>query len=272
MSARKPETLPAVIAVILLLIFAAGAVILLRDAPPEPSEDGALTVTTSAAASAASTTAASTTTTAAATSLTTTTTAAGTTVTETTAAPTDDDFYVQYLTETLLPKYGTAAEGIAAPEAQTGIAAAYICDFLGKGTDMLVIRLDALDGVTASVPVLMWYTLYEGKVVLADTFESKLPLTGYRIRYAAQTVYISGEYAAAAPDPTDLLCTEIAVMMQENRDMILLDLEQGGANDLPAPRWPAEAALLLEVLPDPAAETGRAYLLYDYTNLHDLHT
>lgn len=269
MSARKSDVLPAVLAVILLCVFAAGAVLLLRDAPAAESE--AETETAAAAAE---------TTTAQHTEQTTTLTTAVQSVTsaaETTTAPpetepeTDEERYLQYVQETLLPKYGKAAEGIAAPDAQTGIAAAYICDFLGKGTDMLVIRLDALDGVNAAVPVLLWYTLYEGKVVLADTFESKLPLSGYCIRYAGQTLYISGEHADESLSPESLLCTEITVMMQDNRDMILTDLEQGSADDIPAARYPEDAALLLELMPDTAAEGGRRYLLYDHTDFHSTH-
>lgn len=270
MSARNSDALPTVLAVILLCIFTAGAVLLLHDAPAAESEaETALTAMTETEETAPTTRTETTTTRTTATQ-----TAASvtetTTVTAETAPPTDEELYMQYVQKTLIPKYGTAAEGIAAPEAQTGLAAAYICDFVGRGTDLLVIRLDALDGVSASVPVLLWYTVYEGSVVLADTFESKLPLSGYRIRYAEQTVYISGEHADESLQTESLLCTEIAVMMQENRDMILMDLEQGSADDIPAQKYPEDAVLLLELMPDTSAENGRRYLLYDHTNF--LHT
>lgn len=272
MSAQRSNALLSVIVVLLALICAAGAVLLWRREPAAVSEAEPLSITTSAAAETAQTAAQTTVTTVTTAAQTTVASAAETTAPAETAPPTAEELYAQYITETLIPKYGLAAEGIASPDAQTGIAAALVCDFLGKGTeDLLVIRLDALDGVCASVPVLMWYTLYEGKPVQADTFESKLPWTGYCIRCAEQTVYISGEYLDAALRPESWKRTEIAVLMQENRDMVLMDMEQGGAADAPEPAYPAEAALLLEMLPDPAAEDGRGYLLYDYTSVLDTH-
>ena len=187
---------------------------------------------------------------------------------ETTAPPEDDDPYAVFVQDVLIPKYGRAAEGPAEQDAQTGIAAAYRSDFLGRGAeDLLVVRLDLLDGVRAPVPVLLLYTTFEGQIVLADTFESKLPWSGYRIRCAERTVYISGDAADPSVSPENWKRSELTVQIQDNRDMILLNMEEGSGENAPAADYPADAELLLEMQPDDTNPDARRYMLYQYTAL-----
>lgn len=249
--------------IVLAVIFAAGAVLLLRRPAEPPAPDHAAEIT-SAAASALTTAQ----TTSQTVPVTTAETAAATTAPAETEPLPENDVFTQFIQDTLIPKYGLAAEGLAASEEQTGIAAAYRCDFLEKGAeDLLVVRLDALDGVSAPVPVLLLYTVFEGQIVLADTFESKLPLSGYRIRCAGRTVYISGDAVDAEMLPENWKRTEIVVQIQDNRDMILMDMEQGSGKDAPLAAYPENAELLLEMQPDDSDAASRSYMLYQYTAL-----
>ena len=260
---KQSRILPAAV-IVLALLFAAGAGLLLSGWPqPQQESMAEAGITTETPAQTTLQTASHT-----AAVTTTVTEAPAETTSSVTETALPDDPYAQYLADVLIPKYGRAAEGCAEQAEQTGIAAAYRCDFLGKGADdLLVVRLDMLDGISAPVPVLLLYTTLEGQTVLADSFESKLPLSGYRIRCADRTVYISGDTADAAMSPESWKHTEIVVQIQDNRDMILMNMEQESGETAPKSACPADAALLLEMLPDDSDPAARRYLLCQYTAL-----
>ena len=57
------------------------------------------------------------------------------------------------------------------------------------------------------------------------------------------------------------------MQIQDNRDMILMNMEQESGETAPKSACPADAALLLEMLPDDSDPAARRYLLCQYTAL-----
>lgn len=208
----------------------------------------------------------------------TTVTAAETTSTETTAAPlpTDADLLHDYAQNVLLPQYGEPVFSAPADRsACIGLAAAYIAALSADGADeMLVIRLALLDETSAAVPVLEWYGVTQGEIVLLDEFACIKPWSKYTVRLEQQTLYVSGmqigEDAAAVPE-----YTEIAIAMDAH-DMSLLDIET--AAGLPPERaYSEDAQLLLEMQLDETADTSvfadRQYILRaPHSALHSSHS
>ena len=251
---------PLLIAVIVLaLICAAGGILLLTGPQPEPEQpESEAEVLPETTASAVQTTASAV------------PEPLQTTVTAVTADP--HAFYRLYLDGALLPEYGRADTAAAVPcSAHSGIAGAFFADLRDTGTDdMVVIRLDVTDGGRAALPVLLWYGTEADEVTLLDTFEVKPQWSSYCIRRAEKSLYLSGEYLGESGDADTLRFTEIALSFNPAPDLTMLNMEQGTADDRPAPMYPESAELLLEMQLDTAQPisplTERLYILRDYTN------
>ncbi len=188
--------------------------------------------------------------------------------TTTTAAPDPHAPYLDFLREELLPDAGTPETAEPAPCGDlTGIAGAFFADLRDTGSDdMVAIRLDTIDGSTAALPVFLWYGQAEdGAVTLLDTFEVKPLWSGYSIRYADKTLYLSGETLSADADAESWEFTEIAIDFRPDPDMALHEIRQETAANRPEPMYPEGAELLLEMQLDTAKPiaplTDRQYLL-----------
>ena len=196
--------------------------------------------------------------------------------TSTTPAETASDdcsLYLQYLTETLIPAYGTAEDAaVCACTEQTGVAGAYLADLRGTGKDdLLVIRLETLNADHAAAPVFEWYGIADGAVTLLDSFSCKMPWSEIAVRYAGNTLYVSACDIPLNENAENRKYCELTISM-ENSDLqtTALDQDYGNANR-PAAQYPADAVLLLTVEPDrtqaPDALSARRYLLTDYTGI-----
>lgn len=192
--------------------------------------------------------------------------------------PDDSARYLEFLTEKLIPEYGLADDsGVLSCSEQTGIAGAYLADFSRRGADdLLVIRLETLDGDHAAAPVFDWYTLTDGTVTLTDSFSCKMPWSDIAVRYSDQMLYVSACDIPLDENAENRKYAELSIRMQDG-DMQTADMEQeyGNANR-PAAPYNADAVLLLTVEPDrtqtPGSLSERQYLLTDYTGMRELLT
>ncbi|MBP0966226.1 MAG: hypothetical protein J5722_01205 [Oscillospiraceae bacterium] len=203
-------------------------------------------------------------------------TGAETTVTTAVTEADARSLYLEYLTDTLIPKYGLADDsGVLACTAQTGVAGAYLADLSRRGEDdLLVIRLEMLDTEHAAAPVFEWYTLTDSTVTLLDSFSGKMPWTDLAVRYGQQNLYISACERTLNDTPDTRKYTELTVSMQ-TADLQTENMEQEyGEDNRPAAQYPADAALLLTVESDrtqtPVTADARRYLLSDYTGLREM--
>ncbi|MBR5723492.1 MAG: hypothetical protein IKX57_07645 [Oscillospiraceae bacterium] len=260
---RSDRGQSAVIAALLIMVVTAGFLLYRNSrpaaaAPAEPVQAETETTTVTEGASTAAVT--------------------GTETTVTTAVTEAEprSLYLEYLTGTLIPKYGLADDsGVLACTAQTGVAGAYLADLSSRGEDdLLVIRLETLDTDHAAAPVFEWYTLTDGTVTLLDSFSCKMPWTDLAVRYAQQSLFISACDRALNDTPESREYTELTVSVQ-NADLQTADMvKHDGEDNRPAAKYPADAALLLTVESDRTqtldAAAARRYLLSDYTGLREM--
>ena len=190
--------------------------------------------------------------------------------TETTSAPDPNEPYLTYLQKELLPESGRADTSAALPcREQSGIAGIFFADLRDTGSDdMVVIRLDYTDDSCAALPVLLWYGNDSGSITLLDTFEVKPQWSAYCIRRDDKSLYLSGEYLGESADADTWRFTEIELAFRPDPDLTMLNMVQGMLTDRPAPLYPDDAELLLEMQLDTVQPvspvTERRYLLRSY--------
>lgn len=191
--------------------------------------------------------------------------------TVTTAAPDPHAPYLAYLEDTLIPESGSADTTAALPaDGHTGIAGVFFADLRDTGADdMVVIRLDYTGESCAALPVLLWYGIEHDNVTLLDTFEVKPQWSAYCIRRDEKSLYLSGEYLGESGEADTWRFTEIELAFRPDPDLTMLNMVQGSLSDRPAPLYPDDAELLLEMQLDTALPVApmkeRRYILRDYT-------